>query len=66
FEALGGREFAHQHGLFADSANEAQALAFALHRLDDVFSPSAKTDYGGIYHGQKSGWTRQDIMDGAY
>src|SRR5215475_13580505 len=66
FEALGRREFAHQLGLFANCANEAQALAFALHRLDDVFSPSAKTDYGGIYHGQKSDWTRQDIMDGAY
>ena len=66
FEALGGREFAHQLWLFADSANEAQALAFALHRLDDVFSPSAKADYSGIYHGQKSDWARQDIIDDAY
>src|SRR5262245_291863 len=66
FEALGGREFAHQFGLLADSANEAQALAFALHRLNDVFSPSAKADYGGIYHGQKNDWARQDIMDRAY
>jgi hypothetical protein len=37
-----------------------------LHRLDDVFSPSAKADYGGIYHGQNSDWARQDIIDGAY
>src|SRR5262245_2354808 len=58
FESLGHREFAHQLGLFADSANEAQALAFALHRLDDVFSPAAKADYGGIYHGRKGNWAR--------
>ena len=66
FESLGRREFAHQLGLFADPANEAQALAFALHRLDDVFSPSAKADYGGIYHGRKGNWARQNTLDLAY
>jgi hypothetical protein len=66
FEAPGRGEFANQLGLSADSANEAQALAFALHRLDDIFSPSAKADYGGIYHRQKNDWVRQDIIDGAY
>jgi hypothetical protein len=30
------------------------------------FSPSAKADYSGIYHEQKSDWARQDIIDGAY
>ena len=66
FEALGRREIAHQFGLLADSANEAQALALALHRLDDVFSPPAKADYSGIYHMQETRLARRDIMDGAY
>ena len=50
FEALAGCEIADQFGLFAYAADKSQALAFALDRLDDIFSPAAETDYGGIDH----------------
>jgi len=51
FKAFGSGKIANEFGLLADAADDAQALAFALHRLDDIFSPSAKADYGGIDHG---------------
>src|SRR5262245_2389113 len=51
FKALSGRKIAHQLGLLADSADEAQAIAFALNSLDDIFSPSAEADHSSVYHG---------------
>jgi hypothetical protein len=51
FKAVSGRKIAHQLGLLADSADEAQAIAFALNSLDDIFSPSAEADHSSVYHG---------------
>src|SRR5471030_1892582 len=50
-EALGGREIAHQIGLLADSTDEMQALALALHGFDDVLAPASEANNGGIDHG---------------
>jgi hypothetical protein len=50
FERFGGREIADQVGLLTDAADEPQALAFALYRLDDVFSPPAEADDRCIDH----------------
>src|SRR5262245_5250665 len=49
-EALGGREITHQLGLLADTANEPQALAFALYRFNDVFSPPAEANDRCVDH----------------
>ena len=53
-EALGGGEIAHQIGLLADAADEAQALALALHGFDDVLAPASEADDGGVDHGEGS------------
>jgi hypothetical protein len=50
FEAFGGGEIADQFRLLAHAADKAQALAFALNRIDDIFPPASETDYGGIDH----------------
>src|SRR5262249_41514680 len=54
FKAFGGGKIANELGLLADAAEDAQALAFALDRLDDIFSPSAKADYSSIDHGRRT------------
>ena len=66
FEAFGRRKIANQLGLLADPADDAQAPAFALDRLDDIFSPSAKADHGGIDHGCANGLAGRKLMGGAY
>ena len=66
FEVFGRREIAHQLRLLADPADKPQALAFALHRLDDIFSPSAKADYGGIDHGWTCVLGGRNVIDNAY
>ncbi len=66
FEALGRREIADQFRLFAHAADKPQALAFALNRIDDIFSPAAEADYGGIDHEWWAGWwvnVSQRILD---
>jgi hypothetical protein len=50
FEVLGGCEIADKFGLLAHTADKSQALAFALNRINDIFSPAAETDYCGIDH----------------
>jgi hypothetical protein len=50
-EALGGGEIADPIGLHADAADEAQALALALRRFDDVLAPASEADNGGVDHG---------------
>src|SRR5690348_15534549 len=47
---MGGGEIAHQLGLLAHPADDAQARAFALHGFDDVFAPASEADNGGIDH----------------
>ena len=54
FEALGGCEIAHELGLLADAADDAQALAFALHGFDDALAPAAKADHRGVNHASPS------------
>jgi len=66
FETLGRREITHQIGLLTDSTDEAQALAFALHRFDDIFSPSAEADYGGVDHRWASDLVGRNVMNNAY
>ena len=51
FEAFGGGEIANQFWLLAHAADKSQAVAFALNRIDDIFSPASETDYGGVDHG---------------
>src|SRR5262249_58905136 len=66
FEALGRREITHQIGLLPDSADEEQALAFALHRFDDIFSPSAEADYGGVDHRWASDLVGRNVVQHRY
>ncbi len=50
FEAFGRCKVADEVRLLAHPTNKAQPLAFPLHGFDDIFSPSAKADHGGIDH----------------
>jgi hypothetical protein len=56
FKAFGSGKIANEFGLLADAADDPQAVAFALDRLDDIFSPSAKADHGGIDHRRMDGF----------
>src|SRR4029077_598875 len=66
FKAFGRRKISNQLGLLAEPANDAQAPAFALGCLDDIFSPSAKADHGGIDHGCANGLAGRKLRGGAY
>jgi hypothetical protein len=37
-----------------------------LHCLDDIFSPSAEADHGGIDHGRSGGLGGRNFIGGAY
>ena len=45
-KTVGFGEIGNELGLFAHAANEAQALALALHRFDDGFAPAPEADDG--------------------
>src|SRR5258707_7084300 len=49
-EPMPGGEFARRARVRFDAEDEAQALRFSLHRLDEGAAPAAEADDGGVDH----------------
>src|SRR5262249_9083482 len=63
FEAVRSGKAGNALGFLAHAVNEAQALAFALYRVDDRFAPPSKTDNRGIDHERGTRLTKAAIIN---